>query len=291
MDLATFLATQAVILIDGGMGTQLAKRGLSMGGQNCVTNPDHVLDVHRHYVQSGAQILITNTLTMNRMYIETHNVGVDVREVNLKGARLAKQAAGAGRYVVGDISSTGKLLEPYGDLPESAAYEAFKEQAALLAEGAVDGFIIETMIDLKETVCAVRACKSVASLLVIASLSFTTTKRGGRTTMGNSVKDCAAALAEAGADVVGTNCGDLDPEQMAEIVALFREATSLPIAAQPNAGKPKLVGDQTIFDLSPQDFAAGVAKCVEAGARLVGGCCGTSPDHIRAVAEWLRKKG
>jgi 5-methyltetrahydrofolate--homocysteine methyltransferase len=291
MNLATFLATQAVILLDGGMGTQLAKRGLSMGGQNSVTNPDHVLDVHRHYIQSGAQILITNTLTMNRVYIETHNVGVDVREVNLKGARLAKQAAGAGRYVVGDLSSTGKLLEPYGDLPESAAYEAFKEQAALLAEGGVDGFIIETMIDLKETVCAVRACKSAASLPVIASLSFTTTKRGGRTTMGNSVKDCAAALAEAGADVVGTNCGDLDPEQMAEIVALFREATSLTIAAQPNAGKPKLVGEQTIFDLSPQDFAAGVAKCVEAGARLVGGCCGTSPDHIRAVAELLRKEG
>ena len=291
MDLATFLATQAVILLDGGMGTQLAKRGLSMGGQNSVTNPDHVLDIHRHYIQSGAQILITNTLTMNRMYIETHNVGVDVREVNLKGARLAKQAAGAGRYVLGDLSSTGKLLEPYGDLPESAAYEAFKEQAALLAEGGVDGFIIETMIDLKETVCAVRACKSVASLPVIASLSFTTTKRGGRTTMGNSVKDCATALAEAGADVVGTNCGDLDPDQMAEIVALFRENTTLPIAAQPNAGKPKLVGEQTIFDLSPQDFAAGIAKCVEAGARLVGGCCGTSPDHIRAVAELLRKEG
>jgi 5-methyltetrahydrofolate--homocysteine methyltransferase len=291
MDLATFLATQAVILLDGGMGTQLAKRGLSMGGQNSVTNPDHVLDIHRHYIQSGAQILITNTLTMNRIYIETHNVGVDVREVNLKGARLAKQAAGAGRYVLGDLSSTGKLLEPYGDLPESDAYEAFKEQAALLSEGGVDGFIIETMIDLKETVCAVKACKSVAPLPVIASLSFTTTKRGGRTTMGNSVKDCAAALVEAGADVVGTNCGDLDPEQMAEIVALFRESTTLPIAAQPNAGKPKLVGEQTIFDLSPQDFAAGIAKCVEAGARLVGGCCGTSPDHIDAVAKLLRKEG
>lgn len=289
MDLATLLQEQTVILLDGGMGTQLAQRGCSMGGQNCLTNPAAVLDVHACYVQSGAQILITNTLTMNRIFIETHHLGVDVREVNLAGARLAKQAAGAGRCVVGDLSSTGKLLEPFGDLVEAHAFEAFREQAALLAEGGVDGFIVETMTDLKETLCAVRACKSAAALPVIASLAFTTAKRGGRTMMGNSVKDCAQALQEAGADVVGANCGDLDPLQMAEIVAFFREATALPIAAQPNAGKPKLVADETIFDMTPADFAAGAAQCVAAGARLVGGCCGTSPEHIRAVAELLEK--
>jgi 5-methyltetrahydrofolate--homocysteine methyltransferase len=287
MNLSGFLAEQDIILLDGGMGTQLAKRGLEMGGQNSVSNPDAVLEVHKEYEQSGCDLIITNTLTMNRIYIETHGVGVDVKEVNLAGAKLARQAAGAGHYVLGDISSTGKLLEPYGDLSEADVYAAFKEQASYLAEGGVDGFIIETMISLQEALCALRACKEVSALPVIASLSFATTKRGGRTTMGDSAEKCAKALTEAGADVIGTNCGDLTPLEMAEIVNVFRNATSLPIAVQPNAGKPKLVGDQTVFDMTPEDFATGIAACLKAGAHLVGGCCGTSPAHIRAVAEAL----
>lgn len=288
MDLATFLAQPTVIVLDGGMGTQLAKRGFPMGGQNCLVNPEAVLAVHTDYIQAGVHVLITNTLTMNRIYVETHNVGVDVKAVNLAGAKLARQAAGPDHYVVGDISSMGKLLEPYGDLKEDAAFETFKEQAAYLLEGGVNGFIIETMIDLNETLCAVRACKAVAAVPVIASLSFATPKRGGRTTMGQSAADCAKALTEAGADVIGTNCGDLTPLQMTDIIAEFRKATTLPLAAQPNAGKPRLEGDQTIFDMGPEEFAQGVAACINAGAQLVGGCCGTSPDHIRAVTAIVR---
>jgi len=289
MDLSTFFTQPDVILLDGGMGTQLALRGLEMGGQNCLTNPDAVLDVHQHYVQSGCQILITNTLTMNRIFIEAHQMGVDVRAVNLAGAKLARQAAGPERYVVGDISSTGKLLQPYGDLTEDAMYATCKEQAEYLAEGGVDGFIIETMTDLREALAALRACRDAATLPVIASLSFATTKQGGRTIMGNAAADCAKALTDAGATVIGTNCGDLDPRQMAEVVAVLHQATSLPIAAQPNAGKPKVIGKQTVFDMTPADFAAGVTECIQAGARLVGGCCGTSPDHLRAVADTLAR--
>ncbi len=287
MNLSTFLANQEIILLDGAMGTQLASRGLSMGGQNNLTNPDHVLDIHKQYAQCGCHLLITNTLTMNRIYIETHNVGVDVREVNLTGAKLARQAASQDQYVLGDISSTGKLLEPYGDLSESDAYEAFKEQATYLLEGDVDGFIIETMMSLKEALCALRACKDVASIPVIASIAFATSKRGGRTMMGDSAEECAKALTEARADVIGTNCGDLDPLQMAEVISFLCEATSLPIIAQPNAGKPRLVEEQTIFDMEPAEFATGISKCFRAGARLVGGCCGTSPEHIRAVVNVL----
>lgn len=287
MNLSTFLETQDVILLDGGMGTQLAERGLSMGGQNSVTNPDHVLDVHKQYVQSGAHILITNTLTMNRIFIEGHNVGVDVREVNLAAAKLARQAAGPDRYVLGDMSSTGNLLEPYGEISEADASKTFKEQAALLAEGGVDGLIIETMTDLKEALCALRACKDVTSLPIFVSMAFATLKSGGRTMMGNSAEECAKALTEAGADVIGANCGDIDPLQMAEVVSILCKATSLPVAAQPNAGKPKLVNEQTVFDMTPADFAAGISECRRAGARLIGGCCGTSPEHIQAAAEVL----
>ena len=289
MGLSNLLENQHAILLDGAMGTQLAERGLSMGGQNNLTNPDQVLGIHEQYSQCGCHILITNTLTMNRNYIETHNLSVDVGEVNLAGAKLAKQAARQDQYILGDISSTGKLLEPYGDISESEVYEAFKEQAAFLAEGGVDGFIIETMLDLREALCALRACKNVAQIPVIVSMAFTTSKNEGRTIMGHSALECAKTLTDAGASVIGANCGDLDPSQMAEVVSVLKEATSLPVLAQPNAGKPKLIRSRTLFDMSPAEFATGISKCLRAGARLVGGCCGTSPLHICTVAELLGK--
>ena len=287
MNLSEFLTNTEPILLDGAMGTQLAQAGLEMGGQSNVLNPKEVLAIHTQYADCGVHVLLTNTLTMNRIYIEAHNIDVDVREVNLAGVKLAKSAVREGQYVLGDVSSTGKIIEPYGDLSESDAYEAFVEQATVLAEGGVDGFIIETMFDLREALCALRACRDVAPLPVIASMAFTTSKKGGRTMMGNSAKECATILTEAGASAIGGNCGDLDPLQMAEVVSLLQEATSLPIVAQPNAGKPKLVGDQTVFDMSPTEFASGISKCLQAGAQLVGGCCGTSPAHIRAVVEML----
>ena len=287
MDLLDFLTNQDTILLDGAMGTQLALRGLSMGGQTSLTNPDVVLDIHKEYSKSGCQILITNTFIMNRIYIETHNVGVDVREVNLAGTRIARLAANKNQYVLGDISTTGKLLEPNGDLSESLAYEAYKEQAGLLAEGGVDGFIIETMLDLREALCALRACKEISPLPVIVSLAFSTPKNGGRTIMGNSAVDCATALTKSGAQVVGANCGDIDPSQMAEIVSMLHSATELPILAQPNAGKPKLVDNKTEYEMSSTEFSNGISECIRAGAKLVGGCCGTSPGHIGAIARRL----
>jgi 5-methyltetrahydrofolate--homocysteine methyltransferase len=290
MKLSEFLSSnKKTILLDGAMGTQLAEAGLPMGGQSSVSYPDAVLAIHQQYVECGVDLLITNTLTMNRVNIESHNIGVDVREVNLAGVRLAKAAVREGQYVLGDISSTGKMLKPYGELLEEHAYAAFKEQAAILAEGGVDGFIIETMFDLREALCALRACKEAADLPVIASIAFNTVKNGGRTIMGNSARDCAQALTEAGACAVGGNCGSLDPSQMAEIVSKMREVSSLPVLVQPNAGKPRLAGNRTVFDMSPSDFAAGIYQCLKAGARLIGGCCGTSPAHIQAIATLLRE--
>ena len=277
-------------MLDGAIGTQLDKRGLMSRGRNNLDAADAVLDIHREYVESGCDVVTTNTLTMNRIFIETHNVDVSVRDVNRAGGELARQAAGKDRFVLGDISSTGQLLEPYGKYTDSQFCDAFREQAEVLAESGVDGFIIETVFDLREAICALRACKDSCSLPVIVSTTFTTQEKGGRTMMGDSAQQCATSLTEAGADAIGANCGDLDPSQMAVVVAQLSKATTLPVLAQPNAGKPRLVGDRTVFDMLPTAFATGIADCLQAGAKLVGGCCGTTPEHIRAVADLLRRR-
>ena len=287
MNLADFILSKKIILLDGAMGTRLDESALEMGAQNNVTHPQIVLEIHKEYADCGCDILITNTLSMNRVYIETHQLDISVREVNLAGAKLAKSAAGSHQYVLGDISSTGKLLEPYGDLSEEDAYSALKEQAALLAEGGVDGFIIETMIDLREALCALHACKEAAALPIIASMAFANSKNGGHTVMGNSAQDCAKALAENGVLAIGANCGDLGPSQMAVVVKILQKETPLPVMSMPNAGIPKLIDNKTVFDLSPDRFASGIAECLAAGARLIGGCCGTSPAHIRALVDLL----
>ncbi|HEY3277795.1 MAG TPA: homocysteine S-methyltransferase family protein [Syntrophorhabdaceae bacterium] len=288
MNLSEFISSgDRIILIDGAMGTQLAEKGLEMGASNNLTHPDAVLEIHRQYVDCGVDFVTTNTFTLNRANMEFHKSTLDVREANLAGVRLARHAAGKDRYILGDMGPTGKMLKPYGPLPENEAYESFREQAAILAEGGVDGFIIETMFELKEALIAVRACKDASGLPVIASMTFNTLVGGGKTVMGNSAKDCVAALTEAGVSAVGTNCGNLDPFQIAEIVVVMSGNTALPIVAQPNAGKPQFVDNRTFFTMSPAEFAEGVAECIKAGARLVGGCCGTSPAHIRALAEKL----
>ncbi len=291
MDLSEVLKTKDIFLLDGAIGTELDKRGLMGRAGNNLDNPDVVLEIQREYAQCGCDALTTNTLTMNRIYIETHNVGVSVRDVNQAGAELARQAVDKGQYVLGDISSTGQLLEPYGTYKESQFYDAFREQAEILAESGVEGFIIETMFDLREAICALRACKDKLSLPVIVSIAFAAETKGGRTMMGDSAEQCAKGLTDAGADVIGANCGNIDPAQMAVIVSLLKSSTSLPVLAQPNAGKPKLVDNETIFDMEPEAFAQGITECLHAGASIVGGCCGTTPEHIRAVAGLLGKEG
>ena len=289
MKLSEFLTSiERTMLLDGAMGTQLAEAGLDMGGKTNITHPDAVLSIHKQYAECGVDMIITNTLTMNRINIELHNMGVDVAEVNSAGVRLARAAICEGQYVLGDMGSTGKMLKPHGDLSPDDAYAAFKEQAIILAEGGVDGIIVETMFDLAEAICCTRACKDAVDLPVIVSISFSTMKRGGRTIMGNSAQDCAIELMEAGACVDGANRGNIDQFQMYEIVSTTGEVVSLPLLAQPNAGIPRFVEGRTVFDMSPSDFAEGINRCIERGARLVGGCCGTSPDHIRAIVERIR---
>jgi 5-methyltetrahydrofolate--homocysteine methyltransferase len=287
MDLLKYLQEQKYILLDGAMGTELDKRGIMGRGRNNLDHPEAVLDVHRAYREAGSGAIITNTLTMNRIYLESHNVEVGVEEVNHTGAELACQAADGKAFVLGDMSSTGQLLEPYGTYKEQQFYDTFKEQAEILAMAGVDAFIMETIFDLREALCALKACKDNFELPVLVTLAFQTEQKGGRTVMGNAAADCAQQLTDAGADGIGANCGDIDPNQMAAIIAIMREHTTLPLIAQPNAGIPKLVEDKTIFDMAAEPFAEGIQNCLAAGATLLGGCCGTTPDHIRAVAGLL----
>ncbi len=288
MDIQKLLAGKKIILFDGAIGTELARRNLTTSGTVNLTNPDFVAEFHGEYAKAGVDALTTNTFTMNRISIESRGLDIDLRESNLRAARLARGAAGEGQYVFGDIGPTGKLLEPYGTYGEKQFYENFKEQALILIEGGVDGLLIETMADLREALCALKAARAVTSLPVIVTFSFSGTDKGGRTIMGNTVEEIAAALEKEGADGAGANCGELSPEEMAEITAIYKKHTALPVLIQPNAGRPELVDGLTKYGMSPEDFAEGIMKCIDNGAELVGGCCGTTLEHIRAVVSKVR---
>ncbi|MFO7953085.1 MAG: homocysteine S-methyltransferase family protein [Bacillota bacterium] len=278
------LNKKKVVMFDGGMGTMLAKRGCDTSGLSNLNTPEAVTGIHREYGNTGADVLITNTFTMNRISLESKGLAIDVEEVNSTGVKLARQAAEKKQLIFGDIGPTGQLLEPYGTYTEEQFYDNYVEKAAILTEQGVDGLIIETFTDLREAVCALKACRDKSHLPFILSLAFSTTKKGGRTIMGSSVEEAAKAAEEYGAVAVGANCGDLDPLGMAEITEIFKKNTSLPVIIQPNAGKPKLSGGETIYDMQPAEYAEGVIKCVENGASILGGCCGTTPEHLAAVA-------
>lgn len=289
MKLSEAIKSKNILLLDGATGTELAKRGLMGKADVNLVNPDIVLEVQREYANCGCDAILSNTCTMNRIYIETHNIDVPIAEVNKAGVEIARKAIGKNKFVLGDISSTGQLLEPYGTYTESQFYDAYKEQAEFLAQAGADGFIIETIFDLREAICALKACKENFSLPVIVTMTYKTEQQGGRTMMGDSAQQCAKQLTDNGADAIGANCGSISPHQTAIVIAELRKASSLPLVAKPNAGIPRLEGENTVFDMTPDDFVKGIKECINAGATLVGGCCGTTPEHIHAVGKMLKK--
>lgn len=285
MNLTELLRQKSPLFFDGAMGSELAHRGLQPGCELNLSKPQQISAMHREYAAIGVDFLTTNTFTANRIYLESHGQNGDLQAINRAGVELAREAAGPKQYVIGDIGPTGRLLKPYGEYSEEQFVENYHEQALVLIENGADGLLIETMTDLREALCTLKACREVTSLPVMVTLSYSTTDKGGRTIMGAGVAEVATELEKYGATVVGANCGDLDPLQMAEIAALHRQHTSLPIMIQPNAGIPKLIDGKTIYGMNPADFAAGVARCIESGASIVGGCCGTTLDHIRAIIQ------
>jgi len=283
MNLAELLQQKRPLVFDGAMGSELARRGFQPGCDLNLSEPQQISAMHHEYATIGVDFLTTNTFTANRIYLETHGQAGDLQAINRAGVKLAREAVGPQQYVIGDLGPTGRLLKPYGEYSEEQFIENYREQALVLIEGGADGLLIETMTDLREALCALKACREVTSLPVMVTLSYSTTDKGGRTIMGSGVAEAATELEKHGAAVVGANCGDLEPLQMAEIAAFYRQHTSLPILIQPNAGIPKLIDGKTVYGMNPTDFAAGVASCIEKGASIVGGCCGTTLDHIRAI--------
>ena len=285
MKFRQLLQAPGYIILDGATGTELDKLGNYTRCENNLINPENVIRVHKDYISAGSTAIVTNTLTMNRVFIESHKLEIEIIDVNLAGVKLAREAIGDQGYVLGDLSATGQMLEPYGEYTEKEFLEAFTEQARILSEGGIDGFLIETMFDLREAVCALNACKKISDIPVLVCVAYNTEENGGRTIMGNSAEECARILSNEGADAIGANCGNIDPFQMAEIIHILAGSTELPVIAEPNAGKPKLINGKTIFDMDPSTYSDGLVKCMQAGAKILGGCCGTTPDHIRSFSK------
>lgn len=289
MDILT-AARERTVVFDGAMGTQLMARGFA--SQTCpeewnVSHPEVVADVHRAYYAAGADVVLTNTLGGTRAKLAHYGLEARVAELNAAAATVAatvRDDHAAGRFVGGDIGPTGRFLKPMGDLEPNELRDMFAEQAAALLEGGADCLVIETMFDLAETVLAIEGCRHVTGKPVVASMTFGLTPRGYRTMMGVDPRQAAHALVEAGADAVGCNCS-IGAEQMVELVAELAGATDVPVLAEPNAGQPRLEGEQTVYDETPKHFASTMKQIVRQGAAMVGGCCGTTPEFIAALVK------
>ena len=275
---------KGLFLLDGAMGSLLMHQGIKPGSG------------HKSYLDAGSDAIITNTLIANRIFLGKHNLAERCVEINRSAAQLARQAAGDNFYVLGNIGPTGDFLEPVGTLKVADVKAAYIEQAKALVSGGVDGFIIETMTAAEEIKAAIEAAKEAAgNLPVFASMAFDTAGKDFRTSMGVDVETAVSVMAEAGADFLGFNCGSLpagDYEKLAnEFVAFSRAiADNKPVYAEPNAGRPVLEEGKVAYRLLPDDFAATMLDVYNAGVHIIGGCCGTTPDHIRAVASLLKKQ-
>ena len=294
MMLSELLQKKVPLLLDGAMGTMLEKKGaLSVSGVNNITCPQIVEEIHQEYIAAGSQLIIANTFSLNRIYATTHQLDVDLAIAIQNGVQAAKNAAKQAAhsvFVLGDIGPTGMMLQPLGNGTPEEFYAVFLEQAKQMANAGIDGFIVETMFDLAEAVLAVKACQEAAAELpVLASMTFATAKRGGRTMMGNSAADCALQLQAAGAAAVGMNCGDVVISDLANIVTAMKEAVDLPVLVEANAGKPELQEDKTIYHMFPEAYAGAMKQCFLNGASILGGCCGTTPEHISMLRNVLKE--
>jgi 5-methyltetrahydrofolate--homocysteine methyltransferase len=280
---------QRPLVGDGAMGTQLMFAGLEQG--NCgeewnLTHPERVLAIQRRYAEAGSDCILTNTFGGSRIMLNRHGNADKTVAINQAAVEIARQAFGARPgYVIGDIGPFGGLLEPYGDFTEAQVAAAFGEQAKALVDAGVDAVIIETQTSLEELLLGITAAREAGAPCVIGSLAYDVTLDGStfRTMMGVDPERAAEFMEEHGADIVALNCGTgMDMERARQAVARYRVVTDLPVMAQPNAGQPKLINMKVTYDETPQQMVSGVIPLLEAGASIVGACCGSTPDHIRA---------
>jgi len=289
---------QGLFLLDGAMGTELIARDVEAGVCNDYLNiesADIVGDVHRSFLLAGSDAVLTNTFGANKYALGRHGFADKVREINTAAAEIARRAAGKEKYVLGDIGPTGNFLEPLGQLKPDELKDAFASQAKAICAGGVDGLIIETMTALDEITIAIEAVKSVCGELpVFASMAFDKAGDDFRTMMGVDVESAVAKIVPLRVDAVGFNCGSLllnEYVELAEKIVLAVNSVSgdTIILAEPNAGKPELIEGKAVYKVPPNDFAAAAEKIHSAGVNIIGGCCGTGPAHIEALAAKLKK--
>jgi 5-methyltetrahydrofolate--homocysteine methyltransferase len=284
------------LVCDGAMGTQLMLAGLANG--DCgeawnLAHPERVLAIQRRYVEAGADCLITNTFGGSRLMLKRHGHVEHLREINQAGARIAREAFGEREgFVLGDLGPLGAILEPYGDLSQDEARAAYEEQARALVEAGVDALIIETQTSLEETGVAIAAAKAAGAPCIITSLAYDLSQDQSFyvTMMGVTPERAAEFAEENGADIVALNCGTgMDMNGAAMVAKQYRASCKLPVMVQPNAGLPVLENMKAVYKQLPPDMALNVPNAIEAGANIIGSCCGSTPEHTRAIREVVAK--
>ena len=284
---ADLLAARGVLIADGATGTNYQTMGMEPGlapEEWLFDAPDRVVELHRAFVAAGADIVLTCTFGATPLRLTEGPLLGRAREVNLRAAELAREGAGTGSLVAGSLGPTGQLIEPYGLLSRETAVAAYAEQAQALADGGVDLLVLETIFAVEEAVWAVEGIQSVTSLPLVVSFSF---DMGTRTMMGLSPTDAVAAVIPLGIAAVGTNCGRSLKDADFVVTEILAAAGDVPVWVKPNAGVPKFVGVEVVYEAGPEMLAEHVARYVEQGVRIVGGCCGSTPEHVAAIARTL----
>jgi 5-methyltetrahydrofolate--homocysteine methyltransferase len=273
------------VIFDGAMGTMLMEAGQASTRSPILLNAEQpvlVADIHKRYYEAGADVVISNTFGGNPLKLAADGLEQQLEALNRRGVKLARQACPDGKFVAGDMGPCGKMLKPLGDISPEEMQDNFFKQAGVLIDAGVDLITIETMYSLEEALAAVNGVREAGDILLLASMTFTHTKNGFFTMMGESVTQCSAALEKAGADMIGANC-TLNSRDIIELTEELRASTRKPILIQPNAGKPVTRKGVTYYEQSPSEFAADALKIKAAGADMIGGCCGTTPAFIQAL--------
>lgn len=277
-----------ILILDGATGTELQKKGMPSGvcpEQWCIENPEVIAAVHKSYADAGADIVYSCTFGANKFKLKQYDID-DVYGVNKRLAEIAREAVGKGTLVAGDIGPSGHFVKPFGEIDFEEAVEVYKEQAKGLLDGGVDLFVIETQMDIQETRAALLAVKELCDAFVMVTMTY---EADGRTLNGTDPKSALITLQSLGADAIGCNCS-AGPEGMLKFIAAMKPYATVPLLAKPNAGMPKLVNGETVFDMDAQTFASFGEEFATIGINIMGGCCGTTPLHIKELANCIKKE-
>lgn len=277
-----------IFIADGAMGTMLFQRGLKPG--DCpealnLSNPELLREIAVLYLEAGADIIQTNSFGGSPLKLAAYGLAEKADEINRMAVEVVKSVVNGKAYIYGSCGPCGRILKPYGDTEPDEVYESFKIQAEALIKAGVNMICMETMTDLNEAQFAIKSARDLsADLPIMATMTFDPTPGGFYTIMGVDIKQAAAGLEEAGADIIGSNCGN-GIENMVKIAREFKAATSLPIIIQSNAGLPRMEGTTPVYDETPDFMAEKSKELIELGVSVIGGCCGTTPEHIRAIKQ------